>query len=92
MPMAGGPAMPLARELPTLPYNLVAVGQRLACAMFIDGTTTVAMIDPMKGSMTPLLGLPRDYTVVLAGAPSGDAVYVGLVASDLILRVPLPAR
>ena len=92
VPMAGGPAMPLARELPTLPYNLVAVGQRLACAMVIDGTTTVAMIDPMKGSMTPLLGLPRDYTVVLAGAPSGDAVYVGLVASDLILRVPLPAR
>jgi hypothetical protein len=91
IPLAGGGARLAVQALEDNPRELVAAGDRLIAELSGE-TERVALVEPLRAKVTTLATFVGDYGVVLAGGPAGDAVYCGLVTSDLIVRVPLPTR
>ena len=89
-PLAGGGAHVVAKG-GAYPFTaLVAGGGRLVAASYDDDGSGLVVIDPVAGTIEPVVTFAAESTIVPAVEPSGDAVYVGLVESDLIVRVPLP--
>jgi hypothetical protein len=89
MPLAGGGARLVVPALEDDVLMLAAAGDRLVASLSGD-TARVALVEPLRAKVTTLATFDGEYGIELAGAPEGDAVYCGLVTSDLIVRVPLP--
>ncbi len=90
--MKGGGAVLVARDLTAVPASMIAVADRLVGEISDRGAPVLAVLDAGRGKLIPVLTLPGESSLVLAGAVTGDAVFAGLYDSDLIVRVPLPPR
>jgi hypothetical protein len=90
VPLTGAGARAVVRGLDGPPVDLAGVGERVVVLESKEGVPVVSVLEPLRGKMVPLATFAGEGGVVLAGAPAGDAVYAGLVESDLIVRIPLP--
>lgn len=90
VPLDGGPAAPVRQLGDAYPSALAAAGRHLVAVTSVDDRPQVVRIDPAGGAATPLLTVPDEAALLVAGAPAGDAVLIGLTTADLIVRVPLP--
>lgn len=90
LPLAGGGARVVARG-GQYPFGELATGGgNLVTESYSDAGQVLAHVDAAAGKVTPIVTFATESMLHLAVAPAGDAVYVGLVDSDLIVRVPLP--
>lgn len=90
LPLAGGRARVIARG-DRYPFGELATGgDRLVAEYYRDEGQVLALVDPVAGKLAPLVTFATESMLRLAVTPTGDAVYVGLVDADLIVRVPLP--
>jgi hypothetical protein len=90
VPLAGGSARVVAKGFEYPPSGPDVGGDRMVTQYVTDAGQVVAAIDPIAAKVTPLVTFRPDEFFVLAVAPSGDALYVGLTSTDLILHMPLP--
>ncbi|HUQ03170.1 MAG TPA: hypothetical protein VM261_11795 [Kofleriaceae bacterium] len=92
VPLAGGGGRVVIKggEYPF--RDLVGGGDRLVTEYYTDDGEVIAAVDPIAGKVTPVATLATESSLRLAVTPSGDALYVGLLDSDLIVRMPLPPK
>jgi len=90
VPLSGAGARAVVRGLDGPPVDLVGVGDRVVVLDSTDGVPVLSLLEPLRGKMAPLATFSGESSILLAGAPKGDAVYAGLVDNDLVVRIPIP--
>lgn len=92
VPVAGGGGRVVVKG-GEYPFRDLAGGRdRLATEYYSDDGEVLAVVDPIAGKVEPIATLATESSLSLAVAPDDTAVFVGLLDSDLIVRIPLSSR